>query len=146
MSFVSENYGISPCKIGKRVLIPLYTAKVPAGMLSPADDYLEKPLDLNDLVIKHPAATFYVRVEGHSMKDAGIFSGDILVIDRSLKATNGKIVLAILNGEFTVKRFFLDDHGVMLCPANPSYRPIKVTEEMDFQVWGVVTYVIHRAQ
>jgi DNA polymerase V len=124
--------------------IPYFVSGVAAGFPSPAEDYMEKPLDLNELVIKHPFATFFVRVEGDSMKNAGIFSDDILVVDRSLEAQNGKIIVALLNGEFTVKRLLKTAQGITLCPENESFSPIKVTPESEFQVWGVVTYVIHK--
>lgn len=125
--------------------IPVATTSVQGGFPSPADDYIEKRLDLNELVVRHPAATFYVRVEGNSMQGAGICSGDILVVDRSLPYSSGKIVIAILNGEFTVKRLILEGKKIILHPENPQFSPFEVTEETDFQVWGVVTYVIHKA-
>src|SRR4029079_15859199 len=97
-------------------LLPLFLSRIAAGFPSPADDYLEKRLDLNDLVIKPPAATFFVCVEGDSMRDAGILSGDILVVDRSIEPSHGKIVVAVLNGEFTVKRLHADSVRVALKP------------------------------
>jgi DNA polymerase V len=125
--------------------IPVATASVQGGFPSPADDYIEKSLDLNELVVRHPAATFYVRVEGNSMEGAGIYSGDILVVDRSLPSASGKIIIAILNGEFTVKRLITEGKQIFLHPENPQFQRIEVKEESDFQVWGVVTYVIHKA-
>ena len=137
---------ISKALAGEDCLLPSFLCGVAAGFPSPADDYMDKELDLNELVIKHPAATFYVRVEGHSMRDAGIHSGDILVVDRSLSPSSGKIIVAILNGEFTVKRLIIEEHGtIVLRPENSNYPPIQVSPEADFQVWGVVTYVIHQA-
>ena len=124
--------------------LPLFTSSVPAGFPNPAEDEIEQALDLNALMIAHPAATFFVRVSGDSMKDAGIFSGDILVVDRSLEAANGKIVVAIIQGEFTVKRLVMRQNKIILAAENPAYAPIEITEESEFQVWGVVTYVIHR--
>lgn len=126
--------------------LPVFLAGVSAGFPSPADDYVEKRLDLNELMVKHPEATFFVRVEGESMKDAGIRSGDILVVDRSLEAGHGKIVVAVVNGEFTVKRIHVGPKGVMLLPENAAFEPIQVGTETDFQVWGVVTYVLHKPQ
>lgn len=123
---------------------PTYISPISAGFPSPADDYVEKNLDLNELMVNHPSATFYVRVEGDSMKDAGIQSGDLLVVDRAVEATDGKIVVAILQGEFTVKRISIRGKRVILLPENPLYSPIEVAEDSDFQVWGVVTYVIHK--
>ncbi|MDQ1256385.1 MAG: polymerase [Candidatus Hydrogenedentes bacterium] len=116
---------------------------VEAGFPSPADDYIEKPLDLNELMVEHPEATFFVRVKGDSMVDANIHSADILVVDRSREAHDGCVVVAVLDGEFTVKQLRNRDGQVLLLPANRKYRPITVTPEQDFQVWGVVTYVIH---
>ncbi len=124
--------------------IPYYDYGVPAGFPSIAEDYIEQALNLNELVVKHPAATFFVRVEGESMQGAGIFTGDILVVDRSLFPSSGQIVIALLNGEFTVKRLKKEKQRILLVAEHPSYAPIIVSEESDFQVWGVVTYVIHR--
>jgi len=126
--------------------LPFFLTSVPAGFPSPADDYLDKTLDLNELLIAHPAATFFVRVDGDSMQGAGIASGDVLVVDRSLEAVNGKIVLAVLNGEFTVKRIRLEEGRTILMAENSHYPSIEINEATDFQVWGVVTYIIHRAQ
>lgn len=130
-------------KKGEKVLMPLFSSTVKAGFPSPADDHIEQKLDLNNHLIKHPAATFFVRVEGGSMEKAGIFHGDILIVDRALLPEDGKIIVAILNGEFTVKRIQVKDKKLFLISENPDYSPIEVTEEMDFQVWGVVTYTIH---
>ena len=124
--------------------LPVLNSSVQGGFPSPADDYIEKRLDLNELVVRHPAATFYVKVEGESMKGAGIHTGDILVVDRSLSPTNGKIIIAVLDGEFTVKRLLLKGKRVILQPENPSHQPIEIKDEDAFQVWGVVTYVIHK--
>ncbi|HEX9664522.1 MAG TPA: translesion error-prone DNA polymerase V autoproteolytic subunit [Patescibacteria group bacterium] len=126
--------------------LPLYVEGVSAGFPSAADDYIETKLDLNEHLIKHPAATFFVRVEGSSMIKAGIQSGDILIVDRALEAGDNQIVIALINGEFTVKRISHDKNKVYLTPANPAFQPIEVTSEMDFEVWGVVTYVIHQAK
>ena len=123
--------------------LPLFTAKVPAGFPSPADDFIESKLDLNELLIKHPAATFFVRVDGESMIGAGIHNNDILVVDRSLEAKHNKIVIAVVNGELTVKRLVKKGEETYLMAENIKYSPLKVTEEMSFQIWGVVTAVIH---
>ena len=123
--------------------LPLFISRIPAGFPSPADDYIDKNLDLNEYLIKHPAATFFVRVEGDSMVDAGIHSGDILIVDRTLEAINNKIVVAILDGEFTVKRIRKIKNELYLLPENSNFDPIEITEEMNFEVWGVVAYVIH---
>lgn len=126
--------------------IPLFQDPVSAGFPSSADDYMESQLDLNELMIKHPTSTFFVRVQGDSMKEAGIHSGDILVVDRSLEASNGKIIVAIVNGEFTVKRLVIKNQRAQLVPGNPAYPTINIHSDLDFQVWGVVTYVIHQAK
>lgn len=125
----------------------LFGSPIHAGFPSPADDYIENTLDLNSLLITHPAATFFVRVEGDSMVDAHILSGDILVVDRSMEAYNNAIIIAFLQGEFTVKRIFYGEKFKpypYLIAENKKYKTIKITQEMDFQVWGVVTSVIHR--
>lgn len=117
---------------------------VTAGFPSPALDSIQKKLDLNEYLIDHPAATFFIRVQGDSMIDANIHTGDILVVDRSLPAKNKDIILAILDGSFTVKRLLKNTDGMYLQPENPEYKPIKITEEMGFEVWGVVTAVIKK--
>ena len=121
----------------------LFCTRIPAGFPSPADDYIENSLDLNEFLVKHPAATFFVKVTGDSMTGAGINSGDILIVDRSVNAVNGSIVIAVLNGEFTVKRFFRYGTVIQLVPENPAYSPIEVKPVSDFEVWGVVLHVIH---
>lgn len=126
--------------------LPLLLARIAAGFPSPADDHIEKSLDLNEYLIKHPAATFFVRVEGDSMINAGIRSGDILIVDRAAEVKNNSIVIAQLDGEFTVKRIRKEGASLFLIPESPDYMPIKITDEMDFQLWGVVTFVIHQAQ
>jgi DNA polymerase V len=125
--------------------IPLYASTVRAGFPSPADDYIEMHLDLNEHLIKHPAATFFVTASGDSMTGAGISSGDMLVVDRSLEATHGKIVIAAINGELTVKRLSLKSGRVQLLPENNQYQPIEITGDEDLVIWGVVTHVIHPA-
>ena len=126
------------------VSCPFYTYAVEAGFPSPAEDYVEGSLDLNKHLIKHPAATFFVKVSGDSMIDAGIYPDDILIVDRSLEAVDKKIVIAVIDGELTVKRLRYRDSLLFLEPENCGYLPIKITEEMAFEVWGVVTNVIHR--
>lgn len=126
--------------------IAFVLSPVHAGFPSPADDYAENVLDLGSLVIHHPEATFYVRVTGDSMKDAGIADGDILVVDRALRAAHGSIIIAMVSGEFTVKRLYLKEGRMMLLPANSLYKTIPISEDMDFQVWGVVTYSIRKVR
>ncbi len=123
--------------------IPLYSSAVSAGFPSPADDYIETALDLNEHLIKHPAATFFVRVTGDSMINAGIYDRDVLIVDRSLSAKQNDIVIAVLNGELTVKRLKTEGDVLYLLPENPDFSPIKVTKSMSFTIWGVVTTVIH---
>lgn len=125
------------------IVRPLFASQVPAGFPSAADDYVEKYLDLNKKLIPNPAATFFVQVTGDSMKDIGIISGDLLVIDRSLQAQHRSIILAVVNTEFTVKRLLKKDGQMWLAPENSKYRPLQITQEMDFEVWGVVTHCIH---
>jgi DNA polymerase V len=120
-----------------------YQCAVAAGFPSPGDDALEQGLDLNELLIKRPAATFFVRVSGSSMIKAGIHHNDILVVDRSLPPVSGKVIIACINGELTVKRLHLAGKKIQLMAENDSYPPLEITEEMDFRVWGVVTSVIH---
>jgi len=123
--------------------IPLFSGKVAAGFPSPADDYIEKTLDLNDLLVQKPAATFFVRAEGESMLGAGIHPNDILVVDRSIEAVVGKVVICALNGELTVKRLKSIGKEIVLGAENPAYSDITVQEEVDLVIWGVVTNVIH---
>jgi DNA polymerase V len=118
--------------------VPLMTHKAECGFPSPADDYLDRPLDFNELLIKNPAATFAVRIAGDSMINAGLFPGDIAVVDRSLTVVDKSIVLALLDGEFTIKRYRQKGARVWLEAENPAYKDIKITEEMSFEVWGVI--------
>ncbi|HOC53274.1 MAG TPA: translesion error-prone DNA polymerase V autoproteolytic subunit [Caldisericia bacterium] len=127
----------------KKLKLPLYSSKVSAGFPSPADDFIDKTLDLNDLVIKHPQATFFVRVSGNSMINAGIKDGDILVIDKSLEPVEGKIVIANVDGEFVLKRIRKKGGKLYLYPENSDFNPIEIKEGMECEIWGVVTYVIH---
>lgn len=123
--------------------IPLYANKVPAGLPSPAEDYVETTLDLNEHVIKNPTATFYIRAQGNSMLGAGIHPNDILVVDLSLEPRDGHVVIALVGGEFTVKRLQIKNKQLSLHPENEDYAVIIIKEDMDFRIWGVVTNVIH---
>lgn len=116
---------------------------VKAGFPSPADDMREK-LDLVRLLVRHPASTFFFRVSGTSMVDASLDEGDIIIVDKSLEPHDGCIAVCHIDGEFTVKRVAIDAHGVKLMPANERYEPVRITEQNDFIVWGVVTFVIKR--
>jgi DNA polymerase V len=124
--------------------LPFPDTLIPAGFPSSAENFIENSLDLNDLLISHPSSTFFIRVIGDSMIDAGINSHDILIIDRSLTLTNNKIAVVRINDEFTVKRVKLDGTHMVLMPANSKYQPITVTADMDVEVWGIVTFVIHQ--
>ncbi len=133
-----------PANDAVALALPLFASRVAAGFASPADDYIETPLDLNEYLIQHPAATFFLRVAGDSMLGAGIHDGDMLVVDRALEAQDGKIVIAAVNGELTVKRLSMSNgKRVNLLPENSDYPAIPITPETDFVIWGVVTNVIH---
>jgi DNA polymerase V len=122
---------------------PVYMVPVAAGFPSPAEDYIEGRLDLNDYLIRHPAATFFVRVSGDSMINAGIHPGDILIVDRSLDAVDKKVIIAVVDGQLTVKRIRMKDNRILLTAENDNYPPIEIQRDMGFEVWGVVTNVIH---
>ncbi|QJB58403.1 translesion error-prone DNA polymerase V autoproteolytic subunit [Pseudodesulfovibrio sp. zrk46] len=124
--------------------IPLAWGSVAAGFPSPAEEYLEKPLDLNDYVAPRPEATYFVRVSGDSMIGAGIHHDDILVVDRSQSPRPGNVVIALVDGEFTVKRLTRTEDGLALSPENPEYSVIHLTPETEFEVWGVVRHVVHK--
>ena len=128
----------------KKVTIPLYLTGVSAGTFSPADDYVEKALDLNEHLIKHPVATFAFRVTGDSMIGAGIFSGDLLIVDRAIKPVSGCVVVAKLGGDLICKRFKLIKDKVYLVPENPKYKTIEITSDRDdFEICGVLLHNIH---
>ncbi|MBN2857978.1 MAG: translesion error-prone DNA polymerase V autoproteolytic subunit [Candidatus Delongbacteria bacterium] len=135
---------IFPAATGKKTALPFYTEKLSAGFPSPASDYMEKALDLNEYLIKNPSATFFVEITGDSMTGAGIHSGDILIVDRSLEAKHNRIVVAVINGDFTVKRLSWQKGKIRLIPENPAYDPIEIKEGTEFEIWGVATSVIHR--
>jgi DNA polymerase V len=127
-----------------RSSVTLFSSSVPAGFPSPADDHVENQLDLNEHFIRNPAATFCVRATGESMTGAGIFSGDILIVDRSREAVHGSIVIAVVEGELTVKRLYRKDGRLILNPENPAYQPIHIDGEMELTIWGVVSGVTRR--
>lgn len=122
--------------------LPLVDGGIAAGFPSPAQDYIDLKIDLNKELISNPTSTFYGRVKGSSMQDAGIMDGDILVIDKSLEPQDGDTAVCFLDGEFTLKYIKMEPDAVWLVPANPKFQPIKVTEENHFCIWGVVTYSI----
>lgn len=135
-------HGIS----GEGHLELLLAEEVSAGFPSPAQDYQDGTIDLNRELVSHPRATFCVKVRGESMQDANLLDGDVLIVDRSLDPSEGCIAVCLLDGEFLVKHFHRRNGQVVLMPANPAYLPIAVTTESSFEVWGIVTYVIHKAQ
>lgn len=130
---------VEPALDTEPVLLPLYTTKVSAGFPSPADDHVEKRLNPNEYLVDNTSQTFFVRVKGDSMIDAGIFEDDVLVIDRSRVPQIGDIVLAMLDGEFTVKTLGKGKDGARLIPANKFYPVIEIKSEQSFEIWGVVT-------
>ena len=123
--------------------IPFFSCRIAAGFASPADDHLDNHIDLNKLMVPRPAATFMLKVEGDSMIGAGIFDGDLLVIDKSATAKNGSVVIAVVHGELTVKRLRRDAEGVWLVPENPEFKAIRIIDENDLVIWGCVTHAIH---
>ncbi len=133
---------IHPAKTASRCWRPLFAAPIPAGFPSPADDYIERSLDLNEHLIKHPAATFFVRASGDSMI-GHIHSGDLLVVDRAKEAVHGSVVVAVIDGELAVKRLHKRGNVVSLESDNPDYAPLNIYDETDVAIWGVVTNVIH---
>lgn len=130
-------------EIAKPCSLPVALCRVEAGFPSPADDYMEGSLDLNEHVIKHPSATYFVRASGDSMNGAGIFNGDLLVVDRSLEPVHGKVVIAEVNGQLAVKRLLKSQDRFSLQSENASYPPIELQEGNEVVVWGVVTHVLH---
>ena len=120
--------------------------RVAAGFPSPADDFIEMEINLQDYIVKNKEATFCVKVEGTSMTKAGINSGDIMIVDRSLHPKHNDIVLAVIDGEFTVKRIAVNENRLYLMPENDNFSPIKITTAMNFQVWGIITHIIHKAR
>ena len=124
--------------------IKLAESMVPAGFPSPADDFVEMELNIHDYIVKNKDATFCVKVEGNSMTKANIQSRDVLIVDRSVEPEHNNIVLAVIDGEFTVKRLAVNNGSLYLSPENDNFTPIKITKEMDFLVWGVITHIIHK--
>lgn len=131
--------------INQKLELPFLLCAVSAGFPSPADDYIDCSLDLNDHLISNRTATFFVRACGDSMIGAGISDNDILIVDRSLMAINGSIVIAAIDGELTVKRLKNKNGRTLLVPENNEYPEFEIHEESSFEIWGVVTYVIHKA-
>lgn len=138
----ASNIVFYTANVDTNISLPFVKEGISAGFPSPAEDFLDASIDLNKELIKNPSATFYGKVRGNSMKDLGIHDGDLLVIDKSLEPQNGKIAICFIDGEFTVKTIKMEKDCIWLLPANTDYKPIKVTKENDFLVWGIVINVI----
>lgn len=125
--------------------IPFLESLIPAGFPSPADDYMEMSLDLNEKLIRNPSSTFFAQISGSSMINAGISDGDIVIVDKSLQPKDDSVLVCIIDGEFTLKRFKkIDEESAFLMPDNPEFDPIKINKHNNFMIWGVVTYTIHK--
>ena len=133
---------IHPVLIQTTLPLPFIESGISAGFPSPALDFTDAAIDLNKHIIQHPSATFYGRVKGNSLKNAGISDGDLLVIDKSLSPQDGKIAICQIDGEFTVKRIKIEKNIVWLVAENEDYKPIKVTEENELMIWGIVIHSI----
>ncbi len=138
----SEVFEFFSASTGMVLDLPLAGTEIHAGFPSPAEDFVDTSIDLNRELVKNPSATFYARVKGNSMIDAGIHDGDLIIIDKSLEPADGKIAVCFIDGEFTVKRIKIDRDCCWLLPANDDFNPIRVTEENEFLVWGIVIHVI----
>lgn len=139
----SGNSGQPAGKASSRAVCPLLLTRVAAGFPSPADDYMDRPLDIGEYLVRHPEATFFMRAQGESMIGAGIHDGDLLVVDRAVEPAHNRVAIVEVDGELTVKRLWLRGGRVVLAPENPEYSPLDVTGREDVRVWGVVTYVVH---
>lgn len=133
-----------PCTETAQQLLPLYLTAVQAGFPSPADDYIDKKINLHDFLVRNSAATFFLKAHGESMLGAGIYDGDLLIVDRSIEAGHNKIVIAAIDGELTVKRLLRRPHQAVLAPENPDYPEFDITHKEHVHIWGVVTYAIHK--
>jgi DNA polymerase V len=134
---------IYPARSPGRVPLPLFASRVPAGFPSPADDYVESRLDLNELLIQRREATYFLRVKGDSMQGAGIHPGDLIVVDRSINAQDGNVVVAEVDGELTIKRLRFSGGNPELHPENPAYAVMRFKEGQELRIWGVVTSSVH---
>jgi DNA polymerase V len=126
-------------------IIAKYLQSIPAGFPSPAADFIQDEINFNTLLVPRPSSTFVIKVQGESMIEAFIPNNALLIVDKSIKPANNNIVVAIIDGEFTVKRFIKNSSGIMLIPANAKFKPIPITDEMDFRIWGTVTKIITNA-
>ena len=138
----TKNVEFFSANTGTHVHLPYFDGGIAAGFPSPAQDFEDLKIDLNTELISNPSSTFYAGVKGTSMQDAGISDGDILVIDKSITPHNGATAVCFIDGEFTLKYIKIEKDAVYLVPANPKFQPIKVTEENDFCIWGIVTFSI----
>tara|TARA_B100001250_G_scaffold297648_1_gene259118 strand:- start:754 stop:1200 length:447 start_codon:yes stop_codon:yes gene_type:complete len=139
----SSNSRVYPKEISSTLLIPLVKEVVSAGFPSPAEDYIELGIDLNKYLIKNPISTFFLRVSGNSMNNAGIYNDDLLIIDRSINPIPGNIVVALLDGEFTLKRLIKEQNNYYLKADKENYPAINLYEYIDIEIWGVAIYSIH---
>jgi DNA polymerase V len=139
--YSTETLDIYSAQTDSELDLPLLEG-VRAGFPSPAADFIDISIDLNKHLIKHPSATFYARAKGDSMKDAGIFDGDLLIVDKSIEPVDGKIAICYIDGEFTVKRIKIEKDKVWLVPANENYQSLQLKEDNNLVIWGVVTHVI----
>lgn len=143
LDFYEHLRQVSAPEVG--VELPLYSSKISAGFPSPCDDHIAKRLNIHDYLVDQEEATFLVTVTGLSMRDAGLLPKDVVVVDRSKNATIGNIILAVVDGEFTIKQLTLGKNGhPVLLPANPDFKPIEIKDGMDFEIWGVVTGSIRK--
>lgn len=143
-SLLSQVSILSPMQGQLPIKVPLFGHKVPAGFPSPADDYVEGRLSLDEHLVRHKESTFFVRAKGHSMVGAGIFDGDLLVVDKSLTPASGDIVIAVMDGELTVKRLIRLGERVILRPENPRFQDVELKDGQELQVWGVVTSCVKK--
>lgn len=141
---IAETKGLEfySANTSSQVQLPYFEGGVRAGFPSPAQDYTDLKIDLNTTLVSNPSTTFYARVKGTSMQDAGINDGDILIIDKSLQPKDGDTAVCFIDGEFTLKYIRIEPDAVYLDPANPEFKPIKITKENNFYIWGIVTYSI----
>ncbi len=137
-----KNLEIYPCSTQTNLTLPLISEGISAGFPSPALDFEDLAIDLNRELIKNPSTTFYGRVRGHSMRNAGIFNNDLLVIDKSLAISNNKIAVCYIDGEFTIKRVNIEKDCIWLFPENENYKPIKVTADSELIIWGIIIHSI----
>ena len=137
-----KNNKIYKSEINKPLSLGLYPSSISAGFPSPAEDHLDIGLDLNEYLVKHPSSTFYIYVKGNSMINSGIYDGDLMIVDRSLQAASNSIVVAVVDGDFTVKRISKKGDDIYLMPDNKNYKPICINNT-DSLIWGVVTHTIH---